>query len=228
MLAARVGLRNYCRTPATHSVRSVRNPASVAITLLILALGIGATTVMFAVIIASCCGPLLTLSRTGSSRCMGPFKNSANFGASLIRTSGKIEHTTRTMRVAGLTYSGGTISAPGEPEHVEARLISADLFSVLELAPAYGRGFQSDEDRPGAAPVAIISYGLWQRRFHSIPTGAALGQKLVFDGRAYEVVGVAPPGFQLSGAADVYTPIGQSTDPRLQNRGARFLRVLGV
>ncbi len=129
------------------------------------------------------------------------------------------------MKIAGWTYSSGTISAPGEPEHVEARQISAELFSVLGVVPSRGRGFRPDEDRPGAAPVAMISYSLWQRRFASDP--AAIGKELIFDGKTYEIVGVAPPGFQLSGEADVYTPLGQSTDPRMQNREARFIQVIG-
>jgi FtsX-like permease family/MacB-like periplasmic core domain len=68
--------------------------------------------------------------------------------------------------------------------------------------------------------VIIISHGLWRRRYGGSP--AAIGTPLVFDGKPYTVVGVAPAGFQLSGEADVYTPLGQNTEPRMQNRNARL------
>ncbi|HEX4807317.1 MAG TPA: ABC transporter permease, partial [Bryobacteraceae bacterium] len=122
------------------------------------------------------------------------------------------------------TFSGGTISAPGEPEYLDSRQISANLFPTLGISPAYGRSFRPEEDRPGAAPVAMISYNLWQRRFAG--DRSALGKKLIFDGKTYVVIGIAPAGFQLSGDADVFTPLGQSTDPRMQNRNAAFIKVV--
>jgi predicted permease len=71
----------------------------------------------------------------------------------------------------------------------------------------------------------MISYGLWQRLFASEPT--AIGRSFVYDGKPYTVIGIAPAGFQLDGDADVFTPLQQRqiTDPRMQNRAARFLRV---
>jgi predicted permease len=72
----------------------------------------------------------------------------------------------------------------------------------------------------------MISYGLWQRDFGGEPS--AIGRSLVYDGKPYTVVGIAPSGFQLDGEADVFTPLEQrqATDPRMQNRAARFLRVM--
>lgn len=126
--------------------------------------------------------------------------------------------------VAAWTYAGGTVSAPGEPEYVDGRQISAELFSVLKLPLVRGRSFQPAEDTRGGAPVAIISTGLWQRRFAADPN--AIGKTLVYEGRAYTVVGVAPAGFQLDGSVDVLTPLGQATEPRMQNRSAHFLHVI--
>lgn len=126
--------------------------------------------------------------------------------------------------MAGWTFGGGTISVPGEPEYVDSRQISAGLFPTLAVKPLYGRAFRADEDRPGASPVALISYDLWQHRFAG--DRSALGGKLVFDGKTYVVIGIAAPGFQLSGQADVFTPLGQSNDPRMQNRNAAFIKVV--
>src|SRR5205809_900592 len=82
-----------------------------------------------------------------------------------------------TLALAAWTYSGGTISVPGDPEYVNGRQISAELFSTLGISPVQGRAFRPDEDRPGAPPVAIISYGLWQRDFGGDPS--AIGRPLV-------------------------------------------------
>src|SRR5439155_3091672 len=98
-------------------------------------------------------------------------------------------------------------------------------FSVLAIPPVEGRAFLPQEDQLGAATVAIISYSLWQRRFGGRPE--AIGQRLVFEGKPYTIVGIAPSRFQMDGEADIYTPLGQSMEPRMQNRGAFFIHVLG-
>ncbi|PYR02832.1 MAG: hypothetical protein DMF97_03490, partial [Acidobacteria bacterium] len=128
------------------------------------------------------------------------------------------------MPVAAWTYGGGTVSRPGEAEYVEGRQISSELFSVFGVTLAEGRAFLPEEDRRGAAPVVIISYGLWQRRYGG---RTAIGLPLVLDGKSYTVVGIAPAVFQLDGDADVLTPLGQNTEPRMQNREANFLHVVG-
>jgi ABC-type antimicrobial peptide transport system permease subunit len=126
--------------------------------------------------------------------------------------------------VAAWTYSGGTISSPGDAEYVEGRQISSDLFSVLEIPFLHGRSFTAGEDVTGGPPVAIISSRLSRRRFGA--DRSAIGKTLIYEGIAYSVVGVAPPAFQLDGTVDVMTPLGQATEPRMHNRGAHFLHVV--
>ncbi|HWF90977.1 MAG TPA: ABC transporter permease [Terriglobales bacterium] len=126
--------------------------------------------------------------------------------------------------MAAWTYSGGTVSSPGQPEYVDGRQISSGLFSVLHVSLAQGRSFLPAEDRRGSAPVAIISTRLWQLRYASNPQ--VVGMPLTYDGKAYTVVGVAPPGLQLDGDVDIFTPLGQTTEPRMQYRAAYFLHVL--
>jgi len=123
-----------------------------------------------------------------------------------------------------MDYSGGTISSPGQAEYVDGRKISSDLFSVLRVPLVQGRSFLPAEDQPGSAPVAIISMRLWQRRYASNPQ--AVGMPLTYEGKAYTVVGIAPPGLQLDGDVDVFTPIGQSVEPRMRYRAAHFMHVL--
>jgi len=208
-----------------YALRTFRQrPGFAAIALLTLALGIGATTVMFAVINGVLLRPLSypephrLVTLHGFTEEFGEFWGFSNPD---FRDA---KREIRSLAMAAWTYGGGTISKPGEPEYVDGRKISADLFSTLGIAPLYGRAFRPDEDQPGTAPVAIISYGLWQRDFGGDP--AAIGKSLIFEGAPYAVVGVAPPGFQLSGEAEVFTPLGQATDPRMQNREARFIHLI--
>jgi predicted permease len=116
------------------------------------------------------------------------------------------------------------VSSPGHAEYADGRKISPELFSVLHVPLVKGRSFLATEDQPGSAPVAIISTRLWQRRYASNPQ--VVGMALTYDGKAHTVVGVAPPGLQLDGEADVFTPIGQSVEPRMKYRAAHFMHVL--
>jgi predicted permease len=203
-----------------------RKPGFTIVALLILSLGIGATTVMFAVINSVLLRPL---SYPEPDRLVTVRASTEAFGESWGFSNldfGDAKRASQTLAMAAWTYAGGTISEPGEPEYVNGRQISAELFSTLGISPVRGRVFRPDEDRPGAPAVAIISYGLWQRDFGGDPS--AISRSLVYDGKPYTVVGIAPAGFQLDGDADVFTPLEQrqTTDPRMQNRAARFLRVM--
>jgi predicted permease len=208
-----------------YALRTIRQmPGFVLVALLTLALGIGATTVMFTVINSVLLKPLpfpepeRLVTLHGFTERLGEFWGFSNLDfADARRDSGS-------LAPAAWTYGGGTISEPGEPEYVDGRQISAELFSVLGVSLLHGRSFRLDEDQPGRAPVAIISYGLWQSRYGG--SADAIGRQLVYDGKPYTIAGIAPADFQLSGQADVFTPLGQNTEPRMQNREARFIHVV--
>jgi predicted permease len=205
-----------------HAFRTFRRlPGFAAIAVLVLALGIGATTVMFTVVNSVLLRPLAYPEPERLVTLLGSSAGGELWGTSypdFVDT----QRQSRALTIAAWRGAGGTISAPGDPEYVDAVQISADLFTVVGIPLVQGRAFSPDDDRPGAAPVAIISHGLWQRRFGG---GTIAGQRLLYDGTSYTVVGVAPAGFSLVGDVDVMTPLGQSTEPRMRNRFARFLRV---
>ncbi len=118
-----------------------------------------------------------------------------------------------------MVFITGTVTAPGDAEYVDGRKISFDFFSTLGLPLLQGREFLKQEDRPGGTPVAIISYNMWQRRFAA--SSNAVGSQIVFDAKSYTVVGIAPRAFRwLGNEVDVFTPIGQSTEPYMRNRSA--------
>ena len=107
----------------------------------------------------------------------------------------------------------------GEP--VAVMRVSPNLFPLLGVAPALGRGFE-DADR--RSPVAILSHGVWQRRFGGAPD--AVGRTVRVDGQALMVVGVMPVGFDVPNAvADVWLPL--DTEEEVTARSAHTLRVVG-
>ncbi len=122
----------------------------------------------------------------------------------------------RSITMAAWRTRRGTVTTLREPEYVVGRQVSSELFAMLHAPLVHGRTFLKEEDRPGAAPVAIISHGLWQRQYGG--DLSALTRPLVFDGMPYTVIGVTAPGFAFAATSDVFTLIGQSTDPRMQNR----------
>jgi predicted permease len=209
-----------------YALRSLRQrPGFAVVALLTLALGSGATTVMFTVINGVLLKPL---SYPDPERLVTVHGHTEKYGdqwgisypnfLDLRRESRSL------TRLAAWSYGGDTVSEPGPAEYVIGRHISSELFAVFGVNLIGGREFRSEEDLPGGAPVAIISHGLWQSRYGGRAT--AIGEALVLGGKSYKVVGIAPVGFQLDGESEVFTPLGQNTEPRMQNREASFLHVV--
>src|SRR5580658_1381752 len=206
-----------------YSLRTLRQrPGFAAVALLTLALGTGATTVMFTVINGVMLKPLSYPQPERLLRLQEKTDFSTHWGDLWAFTYPNFldcKRESRSLIVAGFSWARGTISAPGDAEHVDGWEISSDLFSVLGVSLSRGRAFLPEEDRPGAPPVAIISYGLWQRRFGA--SADALGKSLVFEGKPYTVVGVTPAGLWLDdGAPELFIPLGQDTSAWLQDREA--------
>jgi len=191
-----------------------RRPGFAAVALLTLALGSGATTVMFTVINGVLFAPL-------------PYADPGSLLNVEEQTKGIVDYRfgdrwafsypnfldlhsgVRSLRMGAYRYNGGTVSgSSADPERVDGLEISADFLPLLGVAPVAGRTFVADDDRPGAEPVAMISSRLWQRRFGASPS--VVGAKMVFDATPRTIVGVAPASFNLRNA-DVLTPIGQNT-----------------
>jgi predicted permease len=130
-------------------------------------------------------------------------------------------------RITPLSVGGGAYGQAGRPW---AELVSANYFDVLRVKPVLGRTFLPEEgaDKPGAFPVVVISYRMWQDRFHGDP--GVLGTVVRLNRHMLTIVGVAPPGFRGSTvgfAYDVWMPITMAnemgTGPTLSYRGCRDL-----
>jgi putative ABC transport system permease protein len=92
------------------------------------------------------------------------------------------------------------------PLHLRGRLVSANLFRLLGVEPDLGRNLLPEDDRPGAPPVALLSHGLWRRRFGADP--GVVGRTLRIDGENVAVVGVLPADVRFPPGVDVWSPLG--------------------
>jgi putative ABC transport system permease protein len=112
----------------------------------------------------------------------------------------------------------------GETERVTGARVSSNFYTLLRVKPLIGRAFLETEDQPGAEPVALISYGLWQRRYGADPQ--LVGKSVQVDGIPYTVIGVLPRGVNYPTAdTDLVTPF--IPQPREMHRSIHFLRALG-
>lgn len=199
-----------------------QKPGFAAVVLLMLALGTGATSIMFAVTNGVLLKPLPYSEPDRLVNVQEQTDWSTQWGNLWAFTYPNFldcKHAVRALDMAAWRYAGGIISKPGDPEYVDGFEISSGLFSLLGAVPVQGRAFGPAEDRPEGTPVMVISYGLWQRRYAGNPK--AIGTPLFFDGKAYTIIGIARAGFRLGGDdADVFTPIGQNTQSFMQNREA--------
>jgi predicted permease len=208
------GWENAARTfwsDLHYAARQLRShPGFALVSVLTLAIGIGASTAIFSAV-----DPILfePLPYPHSGRVMMIWnvyqgtRSELSFGTyqELVHRSRSFESlTTFEPWQPALT---GAVQA----ERVEGQAVSASFFSVLGVEPALGRDFQPSEDVFNGPKVVIVSHRLWQRRFHS--DSAILGQALKLDGDNFTVIGVMPSGFEdvLSPAADVWTPAQYDT-----------------
>ncbi|HEY3939085.1 MAG TPA: ABC transporter permease, partial [Bryobacteraceae bacterium] len=206
-----------------YALRTLRQkPGFTAIALVMLALGSGATTVMFSVINGVLLKPLPYAEPDRLVKLDEQTKGITDYRwgdrwAFAYPNFLDCQRASQSVVMAAFRYSGGTVSGSGEAEYVDGLEISSELFSVLGSTLERGRAFLPQEDRPGGAPAIIISYGLWQRRFAGSP--GAIGMPLIFEGKPYTIIGITPARFRLRDA-DVFTPLGQDTAPFMQNREA--------
>ncbi len=98
-----------------------------------------------------------------------------------------------------------TLTEGDQPEQIFACQTSDNLFAILGLQPALGRGFSPGEDRPGAPLVALISYDLWTNRFAKNPT--AIGKTILLNGKAHTLIGVMPPRVHFPEEANIWVPM---------------------
>jgi putative ABC transport system permease protein len=130
----------------------------------------------------------------------------------------------RTLAALGACARGGfNLGIADQPERIAAALVTANLFPLLGVHPALGRGFTGEEDRPGGPRAVLLSDELWRRRFDARKD--AVGAAIDLDGERYTVVGVMPPRFEYPEWAKLWVPL--ALDPADRDRQQRWLEPVG-
>jgi putative ABC transport system permease protein len=193
------------------AIRSARRrPAISLATVLILGLGIGAAATMYAVVRQVLLRPLPVRDQDRLAVAWGVFQRSS-FGhvpLSYIQLDALRRRTRVFEQVAGLDYNGVwdvVGRAGGEPVPLRLGVVTGDLFGVLGTSPIRGRALAAADDRVGAAPVTVISEGLWRRRFGGDP--GVLGRPLSVYLKHYTIVGVMPGDFELPAGAEAWVTL---------------------
>ncbi len=196
----------------------LKSPSVSIVVILALALGIGANTAIFSVINSVLLRPLpydqadRLLFLNERSKVMDEMSISYPNFTDWRNQNHVFE------KIGVYNRDSYNLTGSGDAERILTAQVSADLLSALRVNALIGRVFTNDEDKPGAAPVVVLSYGLWQRRFGG--QTSILNQTLTLNGKSYTVIGVMPPGYAYPSRADMWVPIGQLTgDPNWQQRG---------
>ena len=184
----------------------VRSPILTAVAALSLGLGIGANTLIFSLVNEVFLRPLplkdadrlvsvFTSDSRNNDNAFGGFLNTSRLNYEDYRQKNEVFESLAAHAGAPLSISGGT----GEPEQVFGEIVSGNYFETLGAPMRIGRAFTPEENaKEGAAPVTVLSYGLWQRRFGGDP--GIVQRTITVNGRAFTVLGVAAESFKGTNA----------------------------
>jgi len=208
-----------------YGLRSLfKHPTFTAISIVTLALGIGANSAIFSVVNAVVLRPL-------------PYQDSERLAMLWTTKDTNLEQPFsfadyNDLKSQAKSFSAIGAASPlwnfvltgdGEPEPIQGLYVSASLFELLKVAPDKGRTFTADEDRIGGPPVVLISRALWERRFGGDPN--VIGKPISISGTTGTIVGVMPAQFQfLDPAAELWVPLAQNQFAS----SARQVRLLSV
>lgn len=207
----------------------LKHPGFTTIAVITLALGIGANTAIFSVVNAVLLRPLPyqepeRLIRLWESN---PGRGLPEFSASALNFEDWRKQQTVCEQLAAYEFATFNLTGGGEPERVAALGVTANLFPTLGTPPALGRNFLPEEEQAGRHRVAILSDGLWRRRFGADPQ--LIGRQVQLSGENYTVVGVMPPRFQLTPGTELWTPLmlDAALAPWHANRSHHNIHVIG-
>jgi predicted permease len=208
------------------SARSLRrSPGLTILAIGTLALGLGATTLIFSVFYSVLLQPLpfqnperlvqLWETRVGTEFTQASFSR-VNFW--------DVQAQNKTFESLGaLLVSDMNLTGKGDPRHLSAGFVSSRFFHVLGVSPVVGRDFSPTQDHPGEDGVVLLSNKFWISHLASSPD--VVGATLHLDGRAYTVIGVMPRGEPWLDVADVFVPLVY--EPSSRNRGNFEASVIG-
>jgi len=203
-----------------------KNPGFSFIAVVSLALGIGANTAIFSLVNAVLLKPLPFME---PERLVMVWEDASAIGFPRddVAPANYVDWKAQNQAfedMAALNWKNFNLTGDGEPERILAHGVTANFFSLLGIQPVIGRNFSAEEDKPGTAKVAILSYGLWQGRYGG--DQAIVGRDILLNGEKHAVVGVMPAGFQfLQGDIGVWVPIALNQQ-QLADRDNHYLTIV--
>lgn len=186
----------------------VTRPGFAVAAILTLALGIGANFAVFSLLNGYFLKPLpypqsgrLVVVRTRLPK----FYGSQDIGVFARMYKGIEKHVGAFSGEIGFYYTPFSVEVNGRAHYVAGGGITGNMFQTLGVKPVLGRALTAADDRPGRAPVAVISYSLWKHAFGGNP--AIVGRSIKLNGKSHQVVGVMPRGFAFpNGHTDMWVP----------------------
>jgi len=183
----------------------LKSPGFTLVAVLTLALGIGANTAMFSVLNGVLlralpfrdAGRLVILNETNAR---------GNISVNYVDFLDWRQQSHSFSGLAAVHNRGFNLAGTDRPERIAGLAVSSNLLSLLGVRPILGRDLLPGEEKPGTAPVALLSYKLWQSHFGGAP--GALGRVITLDGVAFTIVGVLPASFSFTDTSDIVVPIG--------------------
>ncbi len=212
--------------------RSLRkSPGFTFVSILTLALGIGANTAVFSMIRGVLLRPLPYADgeRLVYLRQPAPLSGVQNAQFSVAELGDYRARSRGLQSIVEYHSMPFILLGRGEPRRVQTGVVSANYFDVLGVKPLLGRGFRTGEDQSGAEPVLVLSYAFWQNRLGGDP--AIVGRTFEMNDRIHTVIGVLPPVPQYPAENDIYMPSSscpfRSSPFTINSRTARLLHLFG-
>src|SRR5258705_1689078 len=208
-----------------YGMRSLwKRPGFTVVALVALALGIGANTAIFTLVNAVLVQPLPFGEPDRLVWMWGNFPGGNRASVSpLDYLNYRQQNSTFEEFAASFSFPLSlNLTGSGEPERLSVGGVTGNYFQTLGVKPMLGRTFLLENESPGHDQVAVLSYGLWQRRFGGDPT--IVNKTVMLDGKSCEVLGVMPKDFSFPQGAELWIPINFDRSPGMKQRKAHFLR----
>lgn len=193
----------------------LKSPGFTVVSLVTLAVGIGASVATFSVVNAIL---LRSLPYPNADRLVMIWEKTTreDLPASYLNYLDWKEQNEAFESIAAVRHDSFNLTNEGEPERLESMTVSSDFLSTLGVTMAEGRDFQPDDDGPGAEAVVILNNEFWKRKFGG--DRSIIGKQLALNKRSFTVVGVTPAGFKFGEGGDIVVPLGLMAD-RFKVRG---------
>lgn len=212
-----------------YGIRSLlKRPGFTMIAVIALALGIGANTAIFSLVNAVLLQPLPFAEPDRLVWVWGNIRNGTSRAS--VSPPDFLDYRQQNTTFEEFAAAFGAplplnLTGSGEPERLTAAGVTGNYFNALGAQPQLGRTFLLENEKPGSDQVAVLSHGLWQKRFGGDPT--IINKTVVLDGRSFAVIGVMPQDFNFPQAAELWVPINFEIADGMKIRKAHFLRPIG-